>query len=154
MITGPGWTDGGYSGASAPLKVDRSIACETPFALAVVRTQLKAKRGRDIWDVSIRLHAKSMNHTWTLRRILQQKHPRWPLKDFTALISIAWNSSIRVEGLTVPWTKNTRRLDGSVDHLRRDAASSPLQGPDDLDRVKEIQKGYKAKPAYRPIERT
>ncbi|CAK8989934.1 Uncharacterized protein SCF082_LOCUS2038, partial [Durusdinium trenchii] len=41
MITGPGWTDGGYSGASAPLKVDRSIACETPFALAVVRTQLK-----------------------------------------------------------------------------------------------------------------
>eukprot|EP00913_Durusdinium_trenchii_P010332 g9688.t1 len=65
-------TDGTWAtlglGEAQRVGVDRSIACETPFALAVVRTQLK--------------------------------------------------------------------------------------GPDDLDRVKEIQKGYKAKPAYRPIERT
>eukprot|EP00438_Fugacium_kawagutii_P019850 Skav227945 [mRNA] locus=scaffold146:553993:555339:+ [translate_table: standard] len=41
MITGPGWSGGGYSGEGNPAKVDKVIACETPFALAMVRTQLK-----------------------------------------------------------------------------------------------------------------
>ncbi|CAE7197739.1 unnamed protein product [Symbiodinium natans] len=41
MITGPGWTGGSYSGGGVPAKVDKVMACETPFALAIVRTQLK-----------------------------------------------------------------------------------------------------------------
>mmetsp|Transcript_40526 Transcript_40526/g.94102 ORF Transcript_40526/g.94102 Transcript_40526/m.94102 type:complete len:448 (+) Transcript_40526:41-1384(+) len=41
MFTGPGWSGGGYSGEGAPAKVDKVIKCETPFALAMFRTQLK-----------------------------------------------------------------------------------------------------------------
>lgn len=40
MITVPGWLGGGYSGEGKPAKVEKVIACETPFALALVRTQL------------------------------------------------------------------------------------------------------------------
>ena len=43
MISGPGWSGGGYSGEGKPAKVDKVIACETPFALAIVRTQLKGE---------------------------------------------------------------------------------------------------------------
>lgn len=41
MITGPGWKGGSYSGEGPPAKVDKVLSCETPLALALVRTQLK-----------------------------------------------------------------------------------------------------------------
>ena len=88
MISGPGWLGGGYSGEGAPAKVDKVISCETPFALAMVRTQLKGPE--DLENVKT---IQAGYKVGTLSAFLgkpgpEQKALKWPKSDKTVTMSL------------------------------------------------------------------
>ena len=89
MISGPGWLGGGYSGDGKPAKVDKVIACETPFALAIVRTQLKGPE--DLENVkAIQAGYKVETLSAFLGKPgLEPKALNWPKSDKTVTMSVA-----------------------------------------------------------------